>query len=89
MKLKKSSEEMNSFISISKKKKKKSAKDSTKATQLGDIPGGIIKGNNSVFDEFLTHMFKFFIDKNAFANGLYNADIKSVYKKDHHFDKNN
>ena len=88
MKLKKSSEEMNSFISIS-KKKKKSLQKNTKATQLGDIPGGIIKGNNSVFDEFLSHMFKFFIDKNAFANGLYNADIKSVYKKDHHFDKNN
>ena len=53
---------MNSFISIS---KKKSTKDSTKATQLGDIPGGIIKGNNFVFSEFLSHMFKFYIGNNA------------------------
>ena len=34
-------------------------------------------------------MFNFYIDNNTFLNGLKQADIKPVYKKDDPFDKTN
>ena len=60
-----------------------------KATQQGDISVRIIKENKIAFSQFLSQMFNFYIDNNAFPSGLKKADIKLVYKKDDPFEKNN
>ena len=54
--------------------------DCKKATQQGDIPVRIIKKNKFIFSRFLSHMFSFYIDNNAFPNGLKKTDINPVEK---------
>ena len=54
--------------------------DSKKATQLGDIPVRIVKENKFTFSKILSEMFNFYINNNAFPNGLKKA-ILSLFRR--------
>ena len=60
-----------------------------KAKQENDIPIKLIKENIELFSSILSRMFNFYIDKTSFPNGLKQADITPVHKKDDTNDKNN
>ena len=57
--------------------------------QQEDILVGIVMESKFIFSKILSKMFNFYIDNNPFANGLKEADIKSVCKNNDCFDKTN
>ena len=55
--------------------------DASKATDQGDIPTKIMKGDKNTFCYFISANFNNAVNKDVFPEDLKNADFKPIYKR--------
>ena len=63
--------------------------DTSKGTQLGNVPTNIMKDNKDLFSYFISASSNNAVSKGVFPDELKHADIRPIYKKDSRNEKEN